>query len=352
MKFYNMLLKLKISRLYPLYIFLGILLYIGCKKDITSLKEEVNLYPIKEINAYSDSSYYFGHIINSTVYNDIIIFNDSKLNKAIQFDTSLQFKKIIGGAGKGPNEFGKLQGNPIVDDNNIYLYDLTKNKIKCFKKNGEYYRAFDYPIKKGVDFILQFDYCKDTNNYFYSSSYITNKPIFKFNQQGQILDEFGEFLPSLNTKHKRALNYRHNIMTQGNEIISVYTRKPRIEIFSNKGGLLTQYNYNHFFDYYNERVKKRIKEDPNNKYRRPTLFRDTYYNKNRLYLLYWGHKIGQHPYANQVAVFLKDGINLHFEKIIKLKTNTGQGSFSTICVFNNNLIAFEVLSGNLLMYKL
>jgi len=242
----------------------GILLIIACKKDKGVINpKEWKAYPINEIKTYSDSSYYFGRIINSTEYNDIIVLNDNKFNRAILYDTSLQFKRIIGGEGKGPKEFGKLSGNPIIDKNYIYLYDLTTNKIKIFKKNGKYYESINYPLPAGEDFI-HFDYCKDTNNNFYSSSYLKDKPIIKFSQKGNILNEFGEFIPSINMKHKRVLNYRHTIVTQDNKIITVNIRNPRIKIFSDNGELIAQYNYNNFFDYYIESVNKRIKKSKKN----------------------------------------------------------------------------------------
>ncbi len=343
---------MKFYKLYSLCIFVGILLIIACKKDKGVINpKEWKAYPINEIKTYSDSSYYFGRIINSTEYNDIIVLNDNKFNRAILYDTSLQFKRIIGGEGKGPKEFGKLSGNPIIDKNYIYLYDLTTNKIKIFKKNGKYYESINYPLPAGEDFI-HFDYCKDTNNNFYSSSYLKDKPIIKFSQKGNILNEFGEFIPSINMKHKRVLNYRHTIVTQDNKIITVNIRNPRIKIFSDNGELIAQYNYNNFFDYYIESVNKRIKKSKKNKFKRPILFRDTYYKNNRLYLLYWGHKYGEHPFSSQVAVFLIDNNQLYFEKVINLQTDTGKGSFSTICVLNNKLIAFDVLSGNILVYKI
>jgi len=230
-----------------LSIILGII-FTGCENHSNKTKN-IDIYPIKEITEYADSTYFFGLINNSTATDSFIVLNDRKLKRAILYDTSLNYIRMIGGGGKGPKEFIGLEGNPIVDDNYIYLYDIGRNKIKIFTTQGKYIKSFNYPFKSGADFI-HFDYDKDKNNKFYSSSYLTNKPVFKFNQNGIILNEYGKFIPSIDNRHKRVQNYRH-VIHHNNKIIAINIRKPRIEIFSaNNGKLIKQYNFNHFFEFY------------------------------------------------------------------------------------------------------
>ena len=99
------------------------------------------------------------------------------------------------------------------------------------------------------------------------------------------------------------------------------------------------------------RVKRRIREDSKNIYKKPILFRDTYFTNNTLYLLFYGD-YDQHPFANQIAVINVVNNNLYFKKVYNLKTEEGIGSFSSICVINNKIVAFDVLSGKLLIYNI
>ena len=334
-----------------LLLLLTLFFLINCGNDESSPKI-VEEKPFAKISAYSDSSLLFGDITGIKAKDSLIVINDTEFEKAIVFDTSLNFINSIGKKGKGPKEIGNLSRsvNPIIKENNVFLYDMTKNQIKQFTIEGKLKSTIDYPFNTGMDFI-HFNYTLDKNGFFYSSSYLSEKPIIKFNDHGKIIDQFGTFLPAENKKHKRAINYRHLVSTSDNKIVCVYKSKPQIEIYTRRGKRLNTYKYDNYFNFFNKRVERKIRENPQKKFVAHNLFRDTYFYKNKLYLLFWGD-YDEHPFSNQIAVFNLKNANITFEKVINLKTNNGKSSFSAFCVINNKLLAYDSLAGELLIYKI
>lgn len=326
---------------------------IGCINNNSIQPKKVEISPSGSKSTYSDSSLFFGDIIGIAANDSIIIMNDTEFEKAIVFNSKLNFENSVGIAGKGPGEIGNLGVtgvNPIIKKNKVYLYDMMHNNIKVFELGGKYKKTIEYPLKEKTDYIL-FNYAMDSKGNFYTSNSFTNKPIIKFNQKGNIIDQFGKFIPGDNKKHKRAINYRHLVSTSDNKIICVYKSKPQIEIYTRRGKRLNTYKYDNYFNFFNKRLERKIRENPQKKFVAHNLFRDTYFYENKLYLLFWGD-YEEHPYSNQIAVFnLKDN-NIHFEKVINLKTKNGESSFSSFCVINNKILAYESLAGELLIYKI
>lgn len=331
-------------------VFLLILNIIACYERDKNFKKK-DLLPKEEITVYSDSSFFFGDISGMQSTDNIIVMNDTDFETAIIFDTSFNYITSIAGKGRGPDEIEDLgrKINPIIKNKNIYLYDLIKNDIIKFNLAGNMTKTIDYPFNAGHDYI-SYNFCMDNDGNFYASSYLSNKPIIKFNQQGVIIKEFGEFLQGTNKKHKRAINYRHLVKNNHN-IICIYVSRPKIEVYSKKGELLLEKEFNNFFEFFIERTEKKIQKNPQMRFATHTLFRDVYIYNSKLYCLFWGdYQLNNHPYANQIAVFnLK---NLNLDKILNLKTRKGNSSFSSFCVFNNKLIAFDALSGSILIYNL
>jgi len=334
-------------------IFFWISIIIGCVNNNSIQPKKIEKYPLASKSTYSDSSLLFGNIIGIAANDSIVIMNDTEFEKAIVFNSKLNFKNSIGIRGKGPGEIGDLGVtgiNPIIKKNNAYLYDMMHNNIKVFKLRGKYKKTIEYPLKEKTDYIL-FNYAMDSKGNFYTSNFLTNKPIIKFNQKGNIINQFGKFIPGDNKKHKRAINYRHLVFTNDNKIICVYKSKPQIEIYTIRGKRLNTYKYDNYFNFFNKRVERKIQNNPQKKFVAYNLFRDTYFYKNKLYILFWGD-YDEHPFSNQIAVFNLKNATIRFEKVINLKTNNGKSSFSAFCVIKNKLIAYDTLAGELLIYKI
>jgi len=332
------------------YLSLVIVIIISCNKNEKSQKT-INIKPDTTISKINDSILFSSNITNLTIDSGLIMMNDSKLQRVIVINKDYNSKFILGKRGRGPKEFTHISGTPLLIENKfIYVFDQGKRKFKVFSaKNGKYKASFKYPIED----IILFDIDKGTNGHIFSSSHLTSKPIIKFDNTGNILQKFGKFLPSENEKHKKAINYRHIVTTNENKIITVFLSKPRIEIFNRDGKLLKQYIFKNYFNFFLQRVKNRIKKNPSKyKYAIHHLFEDTYYYKNKLYLLYWGDY--NHPSANEVAVFKFHPRKnlLSFKKVFKLKTKSGKAHFTTIGIENNEIIAFDATSAQLLIYKL
>ena len=141
----------------------------------------------------------------------------------------------------------------------------------------------------------------DDNGYVYYTDITNNYPITQLDQTGRVIREFGEFQPYENEDHKRALNNRNLVVTEENELLSIWTSVPIIKKFNQEGNLIDELDLSDFFQFRTNRKLELIKTNPQYKYRLAfAYYNDVYYSDKKLYLLFIGDY--EVPNSNQVLV--------------------------------------------------
>ena len=94
-----------------------------------------------------DEDLQFKQIDKIVVKNGLIYVADTYLKRLIVFDENGNALKSVGTFGDGPGEYSSLTAFYVNQDNDVYVYDSSKNKIFLYDCANQFVKDFDVKFK-------------------------------------------------------------------------------------------------------------------------------------------------------------------------------------------------------------
>lgn len=316
---------------------------ISCSQEQDEKLGSIELKPSRSIGN-SDSIYFSQDVWEIVASRDKLTVFDNKAQKVYWFTRNLELEKVVDIYGQGP---GELLGTHQAVSKNGYLIiaDEGKRQFHLFDNNGDWIKSIT-PFYR--DNFLN-DFAVDDSFNFYYSSRLGESPIIKTDSLSNphkdfvvITDSHSEVL------EENHLNEYRVFMSDDDQILAVGVSTPIVYRYELNGDLIETLDLSDFFEYRTEKKEEIFAKDPNlRKIIAFAYFNDVIYHHGKLYLLYIGDY--EIPNSNQVLV-VSDKPSLSLETNIDLKL---EGAFfKRICIFNDNLIAFDRASTELVVFDL
>jgi len=341
---------IKMIKLCKLFIILILFLHIGCGSSETSdTYEPLSLYPAHTISSLNDtvfiSTAYGFHVINNQ-----LLFSDYHNGRII----SLSFEEpsiniIYGTIGRGPGEFTATRQFSTYSDS-IYAIDEGGLRFHVFHNNGEYIRSFPFPERI---LTIQHRFAIDNSGKIYARTPYSMNPIIVMNTEGEIINQFGNFIPYDSERKKIARNFGHVLIDSSGNILCIYDSEPIIEFYNNTGTLLNKIDLSRykFLERRLNFIKDQYRVNPQSRESTFHLLRDVYISDDKLYILYIDH-----PYkSNNIAVFKISQHTVKLENIFSLMPSSPENNtphFYSFAVNNNNIFVYDDESDALLVYAI
>ncbi|MFZ2906544.1 MAG: hypothetical protein WAZ98_10110 [Cyclobacteriaceae bacterium] len=322
-------------RFISLLILLWLLLSCGSKEN------SLNPKLIQRIAYFSDSTF-FTDISNIDNISGYFFLSDKSRGQIFQLDENLKLQLTYGKSGDGPGEFSGLLRFAYHGDS-IFAVNEGKQTIEVFVVGNPHpQRTIHIPNELlGSSFEYRF-FLSDLG--IVASASEAGAPISVFDSSGTSIKKWGESFEFNNSFQNRIRNYRFLFSGDENQILSVSDNMPFIETYSFDGKLMSKTSIkdaepikerNYFIEQQNDNAE-------NTYYR---IFRDSYYDDGKLYLLCISGK--EEPVCNQILEY-----SIKVDRVDYIRTISLPGAwYSSICVYNNLLLAFETTKDEVELYE-
>jgi len=213
-------------------------IFFNCKDSDNTYEVE---YPLIEdlqldFNNKAGENYFLiaADDIKVTLSKNILLL-DSEQHKVFIFSPDLKLKNVFGEFGQGPGEF--LNPTRIQTDLNgsIYVLDIGNNRIEKFDSTGAYLNSVRRNSKDhiGLD-LASFDISSAGDIYISS---INEKLVSVLNQNGDIVDEFGD---RLYKKDRLNINLNRTIIKidSKDNIYVTFIEEPIVRKYDNTWNLI------------------------------------------------------------------------------------------------------------------
>ncbi|WP_339698553.1 hypothetical protein [uncultured Roseivirga sp.] len=319
--------------------------FISCSSNNERVNE-LNLFPSTIISQINDSTFITDGVSHMSFVNENLLISDRKALKTLSLnikDLSVLFEIDHG---FGPDNI-KESYHIEYRKNRYYVSDFGKNTFSVFDADRNPLSSINPPHSDMSSFLYKFSV--DDNGYVYYTDITNNYPITQLDQTGRVIREFGEFQPYENEDHKRALNNRNLVVTEENELLSIWTSVPIIKKFNQEGNLIDELDLSDFFQFRTNRKLELIKTNPQYKYRLAfAYYNDVYYSDKKLYLLFIGDY--EVPNSNQVLVIDTSKKRMQIQKVLNL--HLPEAYFKEITISGSKLWAFDKAGAEIIEFKM
>lgn len=299
--------------------------------EVISLEKQDALSQLNDSTFLSDT--------RSIYYDKYLYLADNSEDQIYMLSKNGDYIETIGNKGNGPGEFLFI-GQIFVKNDTLYAHNSAKRSIEVFKQ-GHYVQSIYLPSNLSINPEFRFFY---SNTRFYLTSIVDKNTIISLNPFSDDVHSFSKVV-DLPQDQKHIRNNKE-VLFSNEKLISVSDNFPVIERFTLDGKLTDQLDLSNI-----EFLKDRLefinarKNINNNSY--SVLVSDAYVSNKSLYLLLIDNQKGK-PFSNKILEVLLEEPSMKPHKIY----NLGEGWFTSICVADKFLWAFNNTAGELVKYKL
>lgn len=302
----------------------------------------------KKITHLSDSSF-FSDIRNIDFNNGTYLVSDYKRGQLLELDTALNLKKVYGSLGDGRGETKGVSRFYTFEDT-IYVISQVKKAIECFKRGvSSSVKTIDIPQEIiGTRFDFRFFINKEN---IVLSAPQSGKIVSVLNRNGKQKKNFGELrkfqLPLTSDAFETTTrNINWLFLTEDANIIALGDVVPELQIMGFEGKIKGGRAL-----YEIPIIKERneyISKQPFAEHVTYAFFRDIYFIDNHLYLLCISGKEKKSLRSNRIIILEFINGKFNFKEEVELPGKW----YSSICITNNSILAFENTTGELQLIKL
>lgn len=320
------------KKLIPVLLIIQFLL-LSC--DYNHENNTISIYPTKVINRFSDSTY-FSNVTSITATDNAYFFSDMKNSRIVKTNHKLEVINSIGRFGEGPDEF--VEAAEIYTNNNeLYVFDEGNIRINYYKNDIWVNRT---KVPYFGPFLERF-YIED-DSLIVNSSKNESSFIYKFNFQGEIVDEYYFKEPSLWDNQTMIRAASHLFRDLNYHTIAIPINEPIVLMID------SSWNYHLSFSLANNPALRAQIIYMKNEYFKlaynttSILFEDACLDdNNNLFLLSYHLDYLNERHYNIVLRYKIYDNNIHYLKSYKLLNNSGGDWYNSFVVKNDTLVAFE-----------
>jgi len=282
------------------------------------------------------------------VFNNNLLFYDVKTNKIILSDVHGNQIKNYGTTGKGPNEILQI-GSLTVYKDSVFFFDNGNKRIGILNLLSDDLKTVPYPDGFYSDYSRFFI----KNNRIYFSNLYSNKAIIVFNENFDIKNNFGE-KENLTKNFKPSSNSFYHVLEKSDIIIAVDVQAPLIKTYDNVGKLLKLYDLSNFalFKGRIDEIERKRKALENSKSTHFVFFQDAYMYDGNIYLLIVQNS-GDRMYSNGLLKGTFEGREIKKFELIRLVDKDNYFHlYSSICLINNQIFAFDLMTSEIHKFNL
>ncbi|MDE5417930.1 6-bladed beta-propeller [Labilibaculum sp. DW002] len=296
-----------------------------------SLKRDTSFYKL------SDSTY-FSDVRGIVASNNKFYFTDYKRNQILILNKDLKLIRTLGSGGKGPGEFIGAAHITIFQDT-LYILNDGKQSIEVYDKN-KYISTIKPTISSA--YLPNTSFVKNKNG-LYLSNVSMGTSIVKLSSLGKI-KKIG-LVQQYRTKKETYVKNKKHLLNNKENIIAVSDNKLNIEIYNSEGVILNKLNFENIA-ILKDRMTLINKETPreNGYYE---LISYAYIFNDKLYLLLTTNK-GVKVNTNNILEIKINNNNFEITRILSL----GKGWFTSFCVTENQILAYDGQNGEMVKFKL
>lgn len=316
------------KKTYLLLVFSVCFIFYSCNKQKNNI-ENISFKNDTIISQLSDTSFFWD--VRSMQFDKYLYFTDYKRDQIIVLDNKGNFIRSIGTKGRGPGEFLGASHLFVINDT-IFVANDGKKSIEMYSKY-KHLRTINLPNEIIISSEYRFVY---KNNIIYLTSLSNSNSIASYDINNGVIKHFGKSVEFGTAKQTKIRNKRH-LFSFKNFLIAVSDNMPIVEKYDLAGNLLESFDYSdvqevdHVLNYF-----KKEKEEQNSYYQ---LVTDAYLNNNNLYILLLTVK-NNTVFSNTVLT-IDVNTRIHIKKI----GNIGKGWFSSICIEDDSMWAFNEEEG-------
>lgn len=303
----------------------------GCNSKFKSIP---SLKPERSKSEFRDSTY-FSSTWNIQRYNGAFFITDSRNERVLELDASLDLMRSFGRAGRGPGEFNFI-GSIVAHADSLYVYDGGGMRFHVYSLEGGYIRSFPvpYPLNDARIVLLK-------NRLYMASTYASgdSSSIFITDLQGNVIKHF-EKNPSANPRINLTNRLLFDSADKG-EILAVSTSEPFVERYSADGEFLGFFDLRriealkYLWDLYEENKSR------NTRRHETVLFTDAYMDEAFLYINCAGWP-GRDNYTYLVKLEVAER-SIKLVSVFKIQgAEDYPALFQTIFVDGDTLIATDI----------
>lgn len=323
---------------YIIVLFVIQIFLFSCSKEVSIRTEYIK--PDTIFSQLSDSSYFIN--IKSINYeNGNVYLADYERSQIFILNKDYSLVKCIGSKGKGPGELQDLS-KLFISDDTIYAYNGGKVSIDIF---GQTSHLKTIKIPNSIRTSSATKFLKSYNNLYFSSVNPNGTSIALYDMISNEIKLFGKIV-NYNTPKETIIKNEKHILNYKNYIIAVPDNRYAIEIYDNKTNFIKEIKYDNINNLL--RTNNNINSKPIDANSYYVLIPDVYLFGDYLYLmlLTYDTKIRRMQSNSILEINLND--NFSASRLLDL----GEGWFETICVFDNTLLTFDSMNGNVISYNL
>lgn len=302
----------------------------------------VNPRPVKNVLMFSDSTF-FTDISACNFYADRYFVSDRNRGQIFELDSDLNLLFTYGQTGEGPGEFAGLP-TFAIDGGNIYAVNEGKQTIEMFElRSPKPSKTIRIPGELIGSTIEHRFFSRDFK--ITTSASENGIPVCTFDTSSTVRSTLGRVYEFNNAFQNKIRNYRY-VFGYGEKIIAVSDNVAAVEVYSRAGDLIRTTEIQEAEPIKDRQyfIDEKGTREENSYYR---IFRDVYYDGNKLYLLCIGGR--EDPVCRQVLVYsMGQNDMLSYDYTINLPGEW----YASICAAANRLLAFETTKDELQLYDL
>lgn len=204
---------------------------VGCisKKEPGTFNDLI-ITPYQIVDQVNDSIF-FGFIADIAADDSVILFLDHSNKRLITCDHQFNLIQVIGRSGKGP---GELQYPSEVSIKNGFYFVRDNLEIKKYSRDG----TFTGSVETKTNLAATFSIDDQENYYLYAGAY-GYLPIIVIDKNNNLINSLGvKFQVPGNERQQVWFQSRSLFVTSDNQLLSVGTIYPSVELYDLKGELL------------------------------------------------------------------------------------------------------------------
>ncbi|MDE6821868.1 MAG: 6-bladed beta-propeller [Bacteroides acidifaciens] len=320
------------------YVF--VLLFLLMSLFSCSEKDLVRRLSVKDkVSEFSDTLF-LGRVKNLLTYNNDIYFVEQYRNQIIKLDSCLNLRGLIGRMGEGPEELCNVSSF-IIDNDIIYVLDAGCAKLISYGLDGNIIAR--YRLSEKVGLMPEFRFVVSGNDYMEMSVTDRRGAFGKMKLQSDSVSYWGERTLFAHTDMEYVRNGRY-LFKSSFGYVSISDNEAIIEVYNFDKKKIMDYDYSSL-----EVVKRSLAyldTQPMSSNSYGIICEDAYMDGNQIYLLLSSYETMGYK-ANTVAVF-------ELQSDIRLKGvyQLAGSLYSSLCVLNGNVYAFETKESILEKYSI
>lgn len=306
-------------------------------KDNASHLPTVNLAIDLTISQLSDSTY-ISDTRSLICCNNHYYLSDYNRDQIFILDENLQLKKTLGQKGKGPGELLGASTIQVYNDT-IFVFNDAKRCFELFNSE-EHLQTINLFLEDNFSSDMRFAV---KNNDIYLTNPYAEHSISRYNYKSGSVQFFGKSTEYRTPRERRIKNHRH-VHISDNRIIAIPNCQPFIEIYTLDGRLIASYDLSNI-----DKFKQNIEYIERNNYSENSYFNfiaDSYLLDDRIFILLRTVDKSDKVFSNNI---LELEINDEIISPTRL-LNLGDGWYSSFCVSNDNIVAFNNTTAELVRY--